>query len=513
MEYRVSHIIQRGWDKAYTVDRSGFAGAHNLVQTALNHGEIALVQGPPGTGKTTIYESILHDNIDRLANGNPVLYIAPTNQLVADMLERIASVYRHIGKNPNDIRNEIRVYGSYFTYDGQFDNLNDRLVDDDGVKLVISTDWQRIATNVSSTFHLMIDEASKSPLQKPFISITDSLARSIGQGRQIIDSISVIGDPKQAISLGDYRNSKELLIMNSLIRGLLPPDVRVEVEKGQLDLTEAAYNQLKGSFFEFLEATWRMPKPSETPISRGYYNGRLVARVTAKQRLRGLWDSNPISYLRSQDRRLEAVATHVENAISTHRPMIYARIEASRFNDEDSPYDPVRAQVGVQYAVVLAMITGRSTGVVTTYVQQMNQMELMYKRHYRAMMRDRKLDGLVSFSTTQRMLGSQRDNIVAVLGKEWPGSEDKPTTYFREPELLNVQLSRHQGMLVVVGNLTSLINSVVQVHQARGTKDFTSLKDTAETIFELAGLERRSSGRSKRIKDGDGCVYAPYDMP
>src|SRR5581483_8996358 len=116
MPFEVSELLNDGLQKEYQVDVNGFQGAYNLVRNAVDRTKIALVQGPPGTGKTTVYQSILHDSLDRMANGNPVLYIAPTNQLVADMLEKMATVYRHMGKTSQDLLNEVRIYGSQFHF-------------------------------------------------------------------------------------------------------------------------------------------------------------------------------------------------------------------------------------------------------------------------------------------------------------------------------------------------------------------------------------------------------------
>lgn len=510
MVYNVAELIEAGWKKPYTVDPSGFPGAYSLVQNAVSHGGITVLQGPPGTGKTTLYEGILHDNLEKLANGNPIIYVAPTNQLVADMLVRMAATYNHLGKNRSDLLSEVRIFGSHFIVDRPFAKMRQRVNTGDGVKLVITTDMQRAARNVSDGFHMMIDEASKSPLQKPFVSIAEPLIRSIDEGRSIIDSVSVIGDPKQAISLGDqYRKYKERLVMNSMIRGLLPDQVRLELDSGKIDPLDAAFNYLKGKNFEFLDTSWRMPGPSEEPISVGYYSGRLRAKFRANEVLNDLVDRNNVNQLRAQSTQLGLVATCVEAAIDTRRPMIYAKVD-SRYNDEYSPYDPVRAQLGVQFAVALAAITRMKTGVLTVYVQQMNQMQLVYKVKYRELLRRMGLDGLVSFSTTHRMLGSERANIVAILGKEHTYGEDYNTTYYREPELLNVQLSRHTRMLVIVGNLTTLVNSVNTRRQAEGDK-YRELKLTAEEIHRQSGIERGIGGRFEKRREGNGCVYAPFN--
>ena len=55
---------------------------------------LSLVQGPPGTGKTTLFESAVNVAIDKSADGRLLVYMAPTNRLVAEMLEKVAFVYK-----------------------------------------------------------------------------------------------------------------------------------------------------------------------------------------------------------------------------------------------------------------------------------------------------------------------------------------------------------------------------------------------------------------------------------
>ncbi len=513
--FEVRDLINSGWDEEYLIDVTGFQGAYNLIQNAVSHTNIALVQGPAGTGKTALYQSILHDMLGRITNDNPVLYIAPTNQLVADMLQKMASVYRHTGRNINDLLNEVRIYGSLFRFNDDNRRLNDQM--DENVRLVIATDYQRAANlHPASNFHVMIDEASKTPLHKSFISLAERLIRSIEEGRSILGSFSVIGDPQQAINLKpQYRNNdKNLLMMNSFIRGLLSTSVRREVDSGTRDLLDAALSELRGRYFEFLEMSWRMPSPSEVPISRGYYDDRLRARYTAGERLRE-WNNNLASNLRTQDERFDFPIRIIEEAMTTHRPMIYVRTEERGYQDRSlsSTYDPIRAEIGILFAVCLTVNTKDPTTVTTVYQDQRMQMEITYNRRYRPFMRMLGLDGYIRFATVDKMLGSQSENIVAILGKEYTGFDETSTTrYFQEPPLLNVQLSRHRRMIVIVGNLSQLIMYANRFHQQKYAAEYTNLRITAESIHELAGIASvPRTSRTIRISNGDGCVYAPYN--
>jgi len=69
------------------------------------------------------------------------------------------------------------------------------------------------------------------------------------------------------------------------------------------------------------------------------------------------------------------------------------------------------------------------------------------------------------------MLGGEDDIIISLLGKEWSARanyDEGETIYFREPENLNVQLSRHRLMLIVIGNLQKLRNSAAKAAQIEG---------------------------------------------
>jgi hypothetical protein len=168
--------------------------------------DVALVQGPPGTGKTTVFESAINASVDHMSGGTTMVYMAPTNRLVAEMLEKVAFVYKCLGKSKGDIANDVRVYGSQFNFGPTYAKMN--LAPDSQVKLVITTEYQRVFASREriSSYHLLIDEASKSPLHSPFIALADSLLTYRGDA---LASINVIGDPQQAITLNEeYRGPR-----------------------------------------------------------------------------------------------------------------------------------------------------------------------------------------------------------------------------------------------------------------------------------------------------------------
>ena len=164
---------------------------------------VALVQGPPGTGETTVFESVVNASVDGMGGGVTMVYMAPTNRLVREMLEKVAYVYKVLGKARGDLANEVRVYGSQFYFGPTYGKMN--LAPDNQVNLIHTTEYQRIFAprERASSYHLLIDEASKSPLHAPFIALADSLLTYRGEA---LASINVIGDPQQAIMLNEeYR--------------------------------------------------------------------------------------------------------------------------------------------------------------------------------------------------------------------------------------------------------------------------------------------------------------------
>jgi hypothetical protein len=473
---------------------------------------VALVQGPPGTGKTTVFESAVNASVDRMGGDTVMVYLSPTNRLVEEMLEKVAFVYKVLGKSKTDIANEIRVYGSQFNFEPTYAKMN--LAPDNQVKLIITTEYQRIFASHerATSYHLMIDEASKSPVHAPFIALADSLLTYRGE---TFASINVIGDPQQAIALPEeYRGQrgKTFLIMNAFLRGLLDDRTKQQVDKKELDLLQAARDTLQ-KYFSFLNTSWRMPHPSEVPISKGYYNGLLKSKFTAGEVIKELWDSNIAAKVKNANKDMEFVVGKLEEGLTTDIPSFYVKTSGFKFDNEfenDVLYDPFRARAGLAFATGLAAITGKRTAVLTTYTDQWTQMKIDYYENFAHILSDngRRKD-LVTFGTIHRWLGAESDNVIAILGKESRGTQDQPTIYFQEPELLNVQLSRHLKTLTVVGDLGKLIKTVNQVHKTEREITYNNMKLTGEELIAQAGLERTNE-TVRKVRSGDACVYAPW---
>ena len=335
------------------------------------------MQGPPGTGKTTVFESVVNASVDGMGGGVTMVYMAPTNRLVREMLEKVAYVYKVLGKARGDLANEVRVYGSQFYFGPTYGKMN--LAPDNQVKLIITTEYQRIfATRErASSYHLLIDEASKSPLHAPFIALADSLLTYRGEA---LASINVIGDPQQAIMLNEeYRGyeGKNYLIMNAFLRGLLDDGTRAQVDRNELTLLQASRDTLQ-KYFSFLDTSRRMPHPSEVPISKGYYDGMLKSKFTAGEVMKGLWDPNIAVKVKKVNKDMEFVVGKLEEGLTTDIPSFYVKTSGFQFEDDGLSFDPLRAHAGVAFASGLAAITGRPTAVLTTYTDQWTQMKIDY---------------------------------------------------------------------------------------------------------------------------------------
>jgi len=116
------------------------------------------------------------------------------------------------------------------------------------------------------------------------------------------------------------------------------------------------------------------------------------------------------------------------------------------------------------------------------------------------------------------MLGGEDDIVISMLGKEWisgTNDDEEVTIYFREPENLNVQLSRHKLMLIVIGNLQTLRNSAAEVAQpAKATHrgkprglsaEAKRIHITIDTLLRLAGI----SANENILKPSEG-KYAMF---
>ena len=277
------------------------------------------------------------------------------------------------------------------------------------------------------------------------------------------------------------------------------------------DILSMATSRLKGRDLSILDITYRLPSPSEQPISCGFYNAVLRSRFRASEVLEGIWNQNQVRQLTSNDETFKKVTDILEDAITTDRPIIYVHA-TDRWPYDDYPgelYDQKRALIGLYYATALACITGESVSVITTYSDQAHHMKNLFNHNFRTLTTE---EVKVNFLTTHKALGSEDKHIIAILGKEYHPSTilSDETIYYAEPEVFNVQLSRHRKTLVVVGNLQRMINTISKIHSLFGHRSYQNLKITAEQILNLCGAEIKSK-QLRRTRTGEGGVIHIWD--
>ena len=498
----------------------------HMIDNNVRKQRIGVVQGPPGTGKTTVIANTFSGYFNQLGGGNILLYIAPTNELVHDMFRKVVRHYistlkpkglQNLGDLYRDISTEVRLYGSKFYYDREVSELQNMPNQD--TKIVIMTSYQRLYTPSGDfVYNLMIDEASRSPLHLPFVSVADQLLNTTN----LEGSINVVGDPQQAITIGNYfsESGRRLLMMSYLLRGLLGVDANTKESDIEL-LEDARRSSLRGNAYEFLDTTMRMPGPSEEAISLGYYNGDLKAYTRASNSLNSYFDANIGRNIQNQEEEtLSKISAGLEDAITTGRPILYLRVPGKSVYSDYSKkygmlYDGKRADIGLKAAIALSATTGEPTTIVTTYVDQQLQMGLQLKGRYSGLTKKYGVtEGTIKFSTAQSMLGAEDKNIVAILGKEYPSRAtnvyDPSTLYFNEPELLNVQLSRQMKFLTIVGNLGYLASQAARQNRNLTTSKYTPLNVTSDHLLLQAGFVKQASGYRPK-STGNGVVFIDFN--
>ena len=466
--------------------------ASKLIEESAKKDTFSVIQGPPGTGKSTAIDNAI---INLFNNTEfPILYVAPTNKLVHERAIKLISYLINYVKKREDIPKIMRIYGSAFVYDKA---ENFRKPVDDEVRIILSTEYQRsyVESEEVRDIVVIVDEASKSPIARPFIT----LARSIINGNARVQSLTVIGDPQQAISKDAGMTTTELLFTFMVKQGLLRDGILNQGQKNiDADDILAKARSAKPKWFTFLDETYRMPKYSEEPCSLGYYGGELKSNVNFENRIKNNIDLDKLKKLRGKSKYVnlpdfDKVLDAVENAITSEQPVIYNEYSGLSYSEHNIlRIDKKRATISMYYATILAYITlGNAAQVYiqTAYTDQKTYIMMNLDRMFSKLPRD-VIDDVkykIRVSTSHERIGDESLFTVNVLGKEWYGHG---TLYYQEPEVLNVANSRHQGLNVIVGNLKKLRDDAAKKDKELRTKKFRKLIDFSEKVIDNADDEK-----------------------
>jgi hypothetical protein len=502
---------------------SSLRNAVEISKRAILHegdAPIAGIRGPPGTGKTKVMEGLMNDEdvINELLNsGYKFIYIAPTNELTisgfARALRPIIRMLQGSGLSIDKILSKIRIYGSaiprpYFGDDLKELRKDANVSDDvlrkmvyggiDDALFIFTTDYQRVSSRMRKSgykFIPFIDEASKMPFYLPFNPISDAELRALAQGSAgIMHGLVIVGDDRQAVAVGpEYQGYGRFLLA--------------------LPKVEEILRSLNSRQFMTLNRTFRLPRPTQQPISDGFYSDigiQLKAAEDAKKRLEDrLKNINWKERLGKckgfvNDYLWDRVVNSVEDALSSLIPIIMVNTKNAIGPGEYS--EPMRVKLAAYYAILLRCLLGNDVGisVIGPYRDLVEDV-----RYYL-----RKIGGVninVRFLTVQSMLGGEDDIVIALLGKEWSANshdDEGLTIYFREPENLNVQFSRHRLMLIVIGDIQRLRNTAAKIARGKGlgrnrviSKNALRIRETLDTLFDLAEVNPRRNLPSKKVSD------------
>jgi hypothetical protein len=454
-----------------------FNRAVKVMREAVEGRHISLVQGPPGTGKTAaIFESISYV-LDLLGDDEIILYVAPTHELGVEFLRRFSSAA--IGRggwgyNLKDLLRMVRIYGSRYDY-----THVDALVKapDKDTRIIITTEYQRPFIKDKAYIHIVVDEASRSLVHRALTPAVRVFIDHVYRKRSISGSLSIIGDPMQAISVDV--SERFFLLMNTAVHALrkyADPSYNANKPPADPERVKELLNWAETNLREFarLRYTYRLPDPIHSPINHGFYDGALNPIATISYRLRSM----EIRDIRTGISSIDEAIEEVYGILSTDIGFIV--VSHKRYAYEDGEYDATRAKLGLEFGVAMANVTGRRVSVVVPYREMLSQMRLSYLHRFKSLVKR----GDVEITTIHRILGGEADAVVAILGKEYTGKDDK-TIYFNEPETLNVQLSRSRGPMVVIGNIERLGEKAKEMDQQERTTKYKPIWLTCERIEKL----------------------------
>jgi len=457
------------------IDEGSYRQAYGLALRVIKGDEeipLAAIQGPPGSGKTHIVVRVAEEYLaeEFFTGKDVVIYIAPTNRLTWEACARVLSrILRKLA--PDDERERcrvvrelpdlVRVLGYKIRSVGTAlrgkcgDGVKlSKMVDlkvGEFVRLMFTTEFQRPYIKSTRDIKLIVDESSKFPYFQAFIPLIRRISSK--EFRDYPVSMIVLGDPQQAIMSEGY--GRDILLIN------------------------VAKKYLGERNYIMLDLTFRLPEPSERPISVGFYEGRLRSVVNRHDRLKGL-SLNSDELLRVLSRYvnvgsdLQMVVEALEEAINNRIPLVV--FETPQFEPRDT-LDRRRAKLGFYTSLALSVWLrrcGAHHSLVVTSIYTDLLLAVGFELRRRGLSVDR--------MTVQALIGDERDFVATMLGKEYRDVADEyAAMYAREPELLNVQFSRHRALMAVIGCVNCLSRFPPRPGRIRDIR----IRATGETLVDM----------------------------
>jgi len=436
----------------------------DAVIKAISNFSTAVGIGPPGAGKSLVPSYALARKFPDFDRDEVALVTTPPNRLLSELATRTIGALLAQGIDEDTLRRSVRIYGSEFV----------PLRLDKDVKLVFSTPYQPGALkrllDIKKRVHIILDEASTTPLHEPFKSPAMAISQALDRGEtEWLASLSVVGDPMQAID-PQYtgRDKLDLLIIGRILTRFVPPDELESLKDDFPRIFEVAnhyLSQLDIEYF-FLDITHRLPKPTEDLVSIPFYNGLLKGKYSYKDRLKEIIRDKPNKKLIEISNIHSEITNLFESAISSQIPVVYLRdtgkayASGIRRRRELDELDTVRADYACKVALYLSAWVRRSAliEVLTPYREMKSYITFCLREHQQQLP--------IRVSTIHESLGSEADIEIAVMGKEYRGKKTR-TIYFNMPELLDVQFSRHRAMLIIIGNVERLVDNFEKIEGLR----------------------------------------------
>lgn len=450
--------------------------AANKIIDTINNGNINITIGPPGSGKTTTIALTLSNIYDELDEAEVVIYATTHNKLVLEASKK--TIGRLIDKVGSDeIKKTVLVSGSHFV----------PMEPSENTKLIFTTFHQPTIVekvlSMKDRVHVITDEASTAKNSQTFLPTSYALNDIFLGGNidlRLISSLSLIGDPMQALLISRYRVKPMIFeIINGMIKS--PQDKkRIEEEPDAIFEIIEQYLPKSDFSYSFLEKTFRLPSPTETLISIPFYRSKLTAFRSIKDvKINTIGGS--LKWLINKTKLLGNIRDVLDYALDSKIPVVYLKdLNLTPYRDDNlRTYDDKRATYAAEITAYLSKATtGENIMIIVPYREMVAQ--ILPKLNKIGVDKRR-----VEVSTAHSALGTDADIVIAVLGKEYKVIGIGDTIYYNIPQALNVQLSRHKKMLIVIGNLDVVAKTASKL---KGYKFLAKVQYAIERLKEVGSI-------------------------